>query len=58
LLEKGAAEAVRLDAATLAQLLGEASARPGLVAVADPVGRRLGIVRGDASIEWSEVGSP
>jgi len=54
-LEKGAAEAVRLDAATLAQLLGEASARPGLVAVADPVGRRLGIVRADAPIEWHEL---
>jgi hypothetical protein len=52
-LEKSLAEASALDTASLARLLGEASARPRLVAVADPVGRRLGIARGDAPIEWS-----
>ena len=56
-LEKSLAEARSLDAASLARLLGEASARPRLVAVADPAGRRIGIARGDAAIEWSAVGS-
>jgi hypothetical protein len=56
-LEKAAAEARTLDAASLARLLGEASTQPRLVAVADPAGRRLGVARGDAAIEWSEVGA-
>lgn len=56
-LEKALAEARALDAASLVQLLGEASAQPRLVAVADPPGRRLGVARGDAAIEWSEVGA-
>jgi hypothetical protein len=56
-LEKSLAEARSLDAASLARLLGEASAQPRLVAVADPAGRRLGVARGDAAIEWSEVGA-
>jgi hypothetical protein len=56
-LEKALAEARSLDAVLLARLLGEASARPRLVAVADPVGRRLGVARGDAALEWSEVGA-
>lgn len=56
-LEKGAAEARHFDAASLARLLGEASVRPALVAVADPAGRRLGVARGEAPIEWNEVAS-
>jgi hypothetical protein len=50
-LEKALAEARALDAEALARLLAEASA-PALVAVADPVGRRLGLAQGAASLEW------
>jgi len=56
-LEKVLAEAGALDAASVARLLAEASARPRLVVVADPAGRRLGVARSDAAIEWSEVGA-
>jgi hypothetical protein len=56
-LEKSLAETRALDAAALARVLGEGSAQPRLVAVADPAGRRLGVARGDAAIEWSEVGT-
>jgi hypothetical protein len=55
-LEKTLAEGA-LDAAGVARLLAEASARPRLVVVADPVARRLGVRRGDAAIEWSAVGA-
>jgi hypothetical protein len=56
-LEKGLAEARTLDAAALARVLGEPCAQPRLVAVADPAGRRLGVARADAALEWSEVGA-
>jgi len=55
-LEKGGAEARRFDAIALARLLDEASAAPRLVAVADPLGRRLGLSRGGVAIEWHELG--
>lgn len=50
-LEKGAAERRNFDAAALAHLLGAAVAARGLVAIADPAGRRLGLALGDA-IAW------
>ncbi len=56
-LEKGAAEARRFEASSLAQLLGEASVRPALVALADPAGRRLGVARGEATLVWHEIAS-
>jgi len=56
-LEKGGREVRALDADSLARLLGEASATPALVAIADPVGRRLGIARGDALLHWHEITS-
>jgi hypothetical protein len=56
-LEKALAEARPLDAAALARVLGESSAQPRLVAVADPAGRRLGVARSDAALEWSAVGA-
>jgi hypothetical protein len=53
-LEKALAESRALDAEALARLLAEAAA-PTLVAVADPVGRRLGIALGGAALAWHEV---
>jgi hypothetical protein len=56
-LDKSLAEARALDPASLSRALGEASVQPRLVAIADPAGRRLGVARGDAAIEWSEAGA-
>jgi hypothetical protein len=53
-LEKALGEARALDAGALARLLAEASA-PAVVAVADPVGRRLGVALGGAKLEWHEL---
>jgi hypothetical protein len=53
-LEKALTEARAIDAEALARLLAEASA-PTLVAVADPVGRRLGVALGGASLAWHEI---
>jgi hypothetical protein len=54
-LEKAGAEARSFDADSLARLLGEASARPALVAVADPARRRLGVARGVEPLLWYEL---
>lgn len=54
-LEKSLGDAGVLDAPALARLLGEASAQPRLIAIADPVGRRLGVARGDAELDWHAV---
>ena len=54
-LEKAGAEARAFDADSLARLLGEASARPALVAVADPARRRLGVARGVEPLSWYEL---
>ncbi len=51
-LEKALAESSRLDADALARLLDAAAAHAPLVAVADPLGRRLGVSRGGAALEW------
>jgi hypothetical protein len=53
-LEKALAEARAFDAEALARVLTEASA-PALVAVTDPVGRRLGIALGGDALAWHEV---
>jgi hypothetical protein len=53
-LEKALAEARALDADALAHLLAEASS-PALVAVADPVGRRLGVALAGAPLAWHEA---
>jgi hypothetical protein len=54
-LEKALAESARLDADALARLLDAAAAHAPLVAVADPLGRRLGVSRGGAALEWHGV---
>lgn len=54
-LEKALAEARTLDAESLARLLAEASAQPAFVAVADPIGRRLGIAQAGGLIEWQPL---
>jgi hypothetical protein len=53
-LEKALAEPRGLDADSLARLLGEASARPALVAVADPARRRLGVTSVEP-LAWHEL---
>jgi hypothetical protein len=53
-LEKALAEARTLDAEALARLLAETAA-PTLVAVADPVGRRLAVALGGSALAWHEV---
>ena len=60
-LEKAGAEVRSFAADSLARLLGEASAPPaparncGLVAVADPTRRRLGVARGVEPLLWYEL---
>jgi hypothetical protein len=54
-LEKAGVEAGSFAPDSLARLLGEASARPALVAVADPARRRLGVARGVEPLEWHEL---
>jgi hypothetical protein len=56
-LEKTLAESRSLDPEPLALVLAEASLRPALVAVADPVGRRLGVARGVEPLLWCELGN-
>ena len=54
-LVKALVESRSLDAESLARLLAEALAQPALVVVADPAGRRLGIARVGAGLEWHAV---
>ena len=54
-LDKALAESRDQDAKSLARLLAEAPLQPELVAVADPVGRRLGIARAGAALEWHAI---
>jgi len=55
-LEKTLAEARTLEADRLARLLAEVEAHEApLVAIADPVGHRLGIARGGAPLAWHWV---
>lgn len=54
-LAKALAAAPGLAAESLAHALAEAAGGAPLVAVADPVGRRLGLARPGAALEWSAL---
>jgi hypothetical protein len=51
-LAKALSEARALDAESLARTLAEAAGGAPLVAVADPAGRRLGLLRPGTALEW------